>query len=190
MSVATRLGSMPAPVRMAARAGLMASTTVHRLGHPRSLRCGDDTVVLGWLSIAGGTRVVLGDRVRVRGRVRIAGGGTLVVGADTLLNGCWITATTEVRIGERCLVSDCGITDSDHHNLDPCLRHDPPQPASRRMVELGDNVWVGAHALVLKGARIGADSVVGAGAVVRGSVPDGVVVAGNPAEIVKRFRSA
>jgi acetyltransferase-like isoleucine patch superfamily enzyme len=51
-------------------------------------------------------------------------------------------------------------------------------------IELGENCWVAARAVLLAGAKIGADSIVGAGAVVDFEVPPGVVVAGNPARIV------
>ena len=50
---------------------------------------------------------------------------------------------------------------------------------------IGDNVWVAGRATVLKGVSIGADSVVGYGAVVTSDVPAGVVVAGNPARVVR-----
>ena len=52
---------------------------------------------------------------------------------------------------------------------------------------IGNNVWVGAQAVILKGVTIGDDSVVGTSAVVTSDVPAGVVVAGNPARIVKRI---
>jgi acetyltransferase-like isoleucine patch superfamily enzyme len=56
-------------------------------------------------------------------------------------------------------------------------------------VTISDNVWVGLSALVLKGSTVGKDSVVGAGSVVRGQVPPGVVVAGDPPQILKRFKA-
>jgi acetyltransferase-like isoleucine patch superfamily enzyme len=52
---------------------------------------------------------------------------------------------------------------------------------------VGENVWIGAHALIMKGVRIGDDSVVGAATVVRTDVPDRVVVIGNPQQTVKKF---
>jgi acetyltransferase-like isoleucine patch superfamily enzyme len=56
-------------------------------------------------------------------------------------------------------------------------------------VVLGDDVWIGARATLLKGTRIGSGAIVGAGAVVDFEVPPGAVVAGNPARIVRRGRA-
>ena len=53
-------------------------------------------------------------------------------------------------------------------------------------VVLGDDVWIGAGAILLSGARIGSGAIVGAGAVVDFEVPPNAVVAGNPARIVGR----
>lgn len=153
----------------------------------RRLQMGRGVMIIGRLRIGHGTSVRLGDRVRIRQQVKITGGGRVDVGADTLLNGCWIVAATEVTFGDHCLISDCGITDNDFHNLPPLARHDPPAELTRAPVTIGRNVWLGAHALILKGVHVGEDSVVGAGAVVRADVPAGVVVSGNPAAIVKRF---
>jgi len=47
-----------------------------------------------------------------------------------------------------------------------------------------ENVWVGTDAHILKGVRIGRDCVIGAGTVVRRSIPPGKIVIGNPAELV------
>ncbi len=57
-------------------------------------------------------------------------------------------------------------------------------------VHIGDDVWIGQGAIVLKGVTIGHRSVVGAGAVVTKDVPADVVVAGNPARIVKHLAPA
>ncbi len=63
------------------------------------------------------------------------------------------------------------------------------QPDSRDMV-IGHDVWLGYGAMVLPGARIGNGVIVGAGAVVRGTVPDYAIVTGNPAQVVRmRFSS-
>jgi len=56
-------------------------------------------------------------------------------------------------------------------------------------IVLGENCWIGARAILLGGARIGRDAVVGASALVDFAVPDGAMVAGNPARIVHRKAS-
>ncbi|TIC82009.1 acyltransferase [Nocardioides sp. GY 10127] len=160
----------------------------YQLRYGRRLVLGRDVVILGGLKIQQGTTLHLGDGVRVRRGVLVNGGGEIHVGADTLLNGCWIGATTRVDVGRRCLVSDCFISDSDFHNLDPAERHLPPGPRTRAPIVIEDNAWIGAQAWVLKGSRIGRDSVVSAASVVRGEVPPAVVVVGNPAQVVKQLR--
>jgi maltose O-acetyltransferase len=56
-------------------------------------------------------------------------------------------------------------------------------------VEIGKRVFIGVGAIILPGTRIGDDSVVGAGAVVRGDVPPGSLVVGNPARVVQDMAS-
>lgn len=167
--------------------GLSAIQNLYSLRYRGRLVCDGPVYIRGRLVIADGTRVRLGRHVRIRGLVRISGGGTVTVGCNTLLNGCWVVAVKSVSIGDDCLVSDCGITDSDYHNLEPELRHADPGEASTRPVVVDRNVWVGAQAMVLKGSHIGRDSVIGAGSIVRGGVPERVVVVGNPAKVVKHL---
>lgn len=59
------------------------------------------------------------------------------------------------------------------------------EPPSKTPTEIGDDVLVGANAVILEGVKVGKGSVVAAGSVVIEDVPDGVVVAGIPAKIVK-----
>jgi acetyltransferase-like isoleucine patch superfamily enzyme len=59
------------------------------------------------------------------------------------------------------------------------------QPRTSRGIVLDENVWLGTGVKVLDGVRIGRDVVVGAGAVVTGDLPDGVVAAGVPARVVR-----
>ncbi len=61
------------------------------------------------------------------------------------------------------------------------------EPASAEPVRIGDNVLVGANAVVIEGVQVGAGSVVAAGAIVTQDVPENVVVAGVPARIIKKI---
>lgn len=117
-------------------------------------------------------------------------GAAIRIGRDTGISGASICAAVAVEIGAQCLLgADVTICDTDFHALAPTGRRYNADPAAiaARPVRIGDNVFIGARAMVLKGVQIGAGSVVGAGAVVSRDVPAGVVVAGNPARIVGRL---
>lgn len=127
--------------------------------------------------------------------------GSCSVGDFTLLNGALVMAEERIEIGSHCLISwNVGIADSDFHPLEPAQRlidsqalapffkDRPPRPKlATAPVRISDNVWIGMNAVILKGVTIGENSVVAAGAVVTKSVPANVVVAGNPAQIVREL---
>lgn len=69
--------------------------------------------------------------------------------------------------------------------MDPA-RPSLPGPETARDTVVGPDVWIGTRAIVLPGARIGAGCILGAGAVVGGTVPPYSVVAGNPGRVVRR----
>lgn len=69
------------------------------------------------------------------------------------------------------------------HPLDPGLRREKWEAAEP--ITIGDNVWLGGGVIVLPGVTIGADTVVGAGAVVTKDLPPRVVAVGNPARIIR-----
>lgn len=90
-----------------------------------------------------------------------------------------------LKIGNYCKVSR-GVT---------ILTHDYSRSVLRRVygevigdgatVEIGENVFIGMNAIILMGSHIGNNVIVGAGSVVSGFIPDNVVVAGNPAKVIK-----
>jgi hypothetical protein len=134
---------------------------------------------LGSLELGRG--VWIGRRTAIRcheGHLRI-GDGT-VFGVGDVVN-CYL----DVWIGEEVLFADrVHVTDFDH-------RFDGPGPVMpqgivKSPVRVGSGSWLGEKATVLRGSRLGEGCVVGAAAVVRGGFPDGAVVVGNPARVVKR----
>lgn len=112
---------------------------------------------------------------------------TVSIGQKTILNNnVSIVANIKIQIGDRCLIGNLVmIFDSDFHHLDPARRLEEPPPS--KPVIIGNNVWIGSSAIILKGVHIGDNSVVGAGAVVTRDVPANVVVAGNPAKIIRQL---
>jgi acetyltransferase-like isoleucine patch superfamily enzyme len=148
--------------------------------------------------------VVFGDHVSVYAGCSFAiqKDGRCIVGDFTLLNGAIVMAEELVEIGSHCLISwGVGIADSDFHPLEPAQRLIDSQalapffkdrPARPKLktarVKIGDNVWIGMNAVILKGVTIGENSVVAAGAVVTKSFPANTIAAGNPAVAVKKFQ--
>jgi serine acetyltransferase len=110
------------------------------------------------------------------------------IGPCTYINrNTMLDATHSLEIGSRCAIGPgCYLTDHDH-GLDPSL---PPlgQPMLSAPTRLGDEVWLGANVIVLKGVTIGARAVVGAGSVVTKDIPADAVAVGVPARVV-RFRT-
>ncbi|MCZ6830541.1 MAG: acyltransferase [Gammaproteobacteria bacterium] len=111
--------------------------------------------------------------------------GRIDVGDYVLISpGSRLSASDEIRIGNSVMIANSVyITDSDWHGI-----YDRTERNARIMpVHIGDNVWLGDHAMVLKGVTIGENSVVAAKAVVTKDVPANVIVAGNPARVVKEL---
>ena len=104
---------------------------------------------------------------------------TIEIGDNCGFSGCVIGAFKHIKIGNnvRCGANTL-ITDSDWHLDD----HRSGEPTD---VIIGDNVWLGINAVVLKGVTIGENSIIGANSVVTKSIPANVVAAGNPCKIIK-----
>jgi acetyltransferase-like isoleucine patch superfamily enzyme len=89
-----------------------------------------------------------------------------------------ICAQSLVKIGARCIIGwDVVITDSDYHQFGDTEIVAP--------VNIGDDVWIGARAIILKGVTIGSGSVIAAGAVVSGDVSPATLMGGNPATLIR-----
>ena len=126
-------------------------------------------------------------------------GGRITIGDHTYIgNRTLIGAKESVEIGRCVIISDdVVIMDNNNHPTSPEARMEMSlssnfygpawswEPAASRPVTVGDNVWIGKRAVVIKGVTIGAGAVVGIGAVVTRDVPPRAVVAGNPACVVK-----
>jgi acetyltransferase-like isoleucine patch superfamily enzyme len=127
-----------------------------------------------------GGRIEVGNCAFFSGvRIECWKGAVIRIGTGTYLNrGVEIVAGGSVTIGRDCKIArDVIIMDTDQHAL-------PNGELEIRSVEIGDRVWIGARAIVLKGVSIGHDSVVGAGAIVTKSVPPHSVVVGNAARVL------
>lgn len=108
------------------------------------------------------------------------------IGDDCGFTGGAIVAAERIQIGCRVLVgANCTITDTDFHPLEAAARQQDILAGAHRPVVIEDDVFIGMNCLILKGVTLGRGSVVGAGSVVTKDVPAGVIVAGNPARVIR-----
>ncbi|KAA5597168.1 acyltransferase [Blastochloris sulfoviridis] len=113
-----------------------------------------------------------------RAAARVTVGARTTVGFYTL-----IYASAEVRIGDDCMIAPfVHIVDSDHGTRRGQLMNRQANVAAP--ITIGSDVWIGTHAVILKGVTIGDGAVVAAGAVVREDVPANTIVGGTPAKII------
>lgn len=91
----------------------------------------------------------------------------------------------KVKIGDNCLIAPQAGIYTAAHPLDAAVRRSGLEYG--RPVTIGNDVWIGGGARILPGVTLGDNVVVGAGAVVTKSFPSNVVIAGNPARVIKKL---
>ncbi len=152
------------------------------------------TVIKPWCVEPFGPRIAVGDyttiiaapdrRVRFSVWPRDEGEGEIRIGNYCLVcPGVRIGSAASVTIADNAMVaSSAYITDSDWHEI-----HNRVAMGRGEPVRILENAWIGDSAIICKGVTVGENSIVGAGSVVRRDVPDNVIVAGNPASVVKKI---
>lgn len=111
----------------------------------------------------------------------------IYIGNNVGISGATIYARKSIKVGDNTLIGgNTKIIDNDFHPVDPELRlKTPNENMGIRPIEIGENVFIGCNCLILKGAKIGDNSVIGAGSVVSGKIPANCVAAGNPAKVIR-----
>lgn len=114
-------------------------------------------------------------------------GGHVVIGNNCGISGSTIYSMKEIIIGDNVLIGgNCKVIDNDFHPLDYRKRN--PQQVediAKKRIIIGNGCFIGANSILLKGTELGENCIIGAGSVVCGKFPDNVIIAGNPAKIVK-----
>lgn len=118
----------------------------------------------------------------------VAKGGDIHIGSGVCMSGCTLYAMSGIAIG-KCtdIGAGCKIIDNDFHPLPYSQRHPEEQvdKVKKLPIVIGEGCFIGVNSIILKGTTLGRNVVVGAGSVVCGTFPDNVIIAGNPAKIIK-----
>lgn len=123
------------------------------------------------------SRIVIGDRVGISSsclwaKERITIGNDVHIGGDCLL----MDNDAHPHDYRQCRLSFCQeVREDDYSKLIPSAP-----------IEIGDDVWIGARCIILKGVHIGARSIIAAGSVVTKDIPADCIAAGGPAKVIKR----
>jgi maltose O-acetyltransferase len=108
----------------------------------------------------------------------------IFIGENTRINNNVIIVSNNagIEIGKNCFIGyNCEFLDSDFHGL---YRNGENEKVISKPIKVGDNVFISANCKILKGSRIGNNSIIGIDTVVRGKVPENVIFAGNPGQII------
>ena len=114
------------------------------------------------------------------------GGHHVHLGDNVYANfGLTLVDDTDIWIGDSCMFGPNVVLATAGHPIHPALRREVYQ--YNLPIRIGNNVWIGAGAVVLPGVTIGDNSVIGAGSVVTKDIPAGVVAVGNPCRVIREI---
>jgi acetyltransferase-like isoleucine patch superfamily enzyme len=128
-----------------------------------------------------GRFVWIGDGTKIRCHE-----GVVEIGDKTVFGQeCTVSAYQRVRIGEQCVIADRAMFIDFDHGVSEVERPIRVQGIYKRDTIVGSNVWIGYGACILRGVRVGDNSVIGTNAVVTKDVPANTVVGGVPAKVLR-----
>lgn len=141
------------------------------------------------ITMDNGAELRIGRNFKMRdgAKIRVRKGGKCIIGNNTSINSNnMIVCHMRIEIGDNCQFSpNVQIYDHDHDFRDSgglkAMKY------KTGAVKIGNNVWIGANTVILRGTEIGDDCVVGAGSVIKGIFPSGSVIVQKRMEEVRGF---
>ena len=157
------------------------------------------------IQVANGASITIGSRVVLCSRSEYTAlgisrpviiramlpGAQVNIGSDVGLSGTTICADKKITIGHDCLVgADVMICDTDFHPVNPIGRRYGSEGVNSAEILIGNNVFIGARVIILKGVSVGDNTIIGAGSVVASSIPSNCIAAGNPCRVIRLLSSS
>lgn len=161
------------------------------LKNPKNLRLGNNVNFKSNIEIRlyDESKLEIGDNVKIDDGVRIisANNSLVKIDDDTVVGyNSVINAGSNIKIGKKCLISGFVYLQSSSHGINKS-QFIKDQQHTYEEIKIEDDVWIGAHSIILKGVRISKGAVIGANSVVKNNVDEYSIVAGSPSkEINKR----
>lgn len=136
------------------------------------------------VTVIRGGKIEIGNYSQCRGSVYfVCDGGLMTIGKHCFFNtGCSVTCVKSILIGDRCTFgNNVVIVDHDHD-----FNNEKTGCFVASQIEIGENVWVGANTVILRGTKIGNNCVIGAGSVIKGIIPDNSIIIQKRNQIVRQ----
>lgn len=164
--------------------------------------CGDKLYISSPINIIGGKFISIKNNVSI-GKNSVVNAWEkyenetydplIIIGNNTLIGDeCHISAINKIIIGDNVLIGKrVSIIDNSHGNSSKIELLIPPSKrklSSKGPIIIDQNVWIGDKVCILSGVTIGANSIIGANAVVTKDVPSNSVVGGIPAKLIKTIK--
>jgi acetyltransferase-like isoleucine patch superfamily enzyme len=112
--------------------------------------------------------------------IRVIDGGELILHEGFINENVQITCASSIIIGKGCVIArDVIIRDYDAHTIED------PNFEIKKPIKIGNHVWIGNRAMILKGVTVGDGAIIAAGSVVTKDVPSYSIVGGVPAKVIK-----
>ena len=133
----------------------------------RAVNLGKNVNISPNVTFANAERIEIGDRVSIGARCTLWAGPA----------NAWIRVGNDVLFGPEIMITASNYRFNDGQPV-------TAQAMDEADVVIGDDVWLGARAIILPGARIGSGAIIGAGALVKNDIPDFAIAVGAPARVV------
>lgn len=150
-----------------------------------------NNITIGRNSFMSYRNITIGEDFRIDTNALIAAeNGSLSIGKNVgLMSNSQINANrSRITIGNYVLIAPNVVIQGVNHNCDitgkPILFSGDQK--DKNFIDIGDDVWIGANAIITPGVRIGKGAIIGAGSVVTKDVPEYMIVGGIPAKIIKK----
>lgn len=142
--------------------------------------------------------IVFEDNVMFFGKINCNNNGKISIGFNTSIRkNCIINCSEDIEIGNNVIFADnIIISDTNHHPVNPedrllmiksgwSTKYWSWNYADSKKIKIGNNVWLGQYSRILKGVKIGDNTIIASNSVVTKDIPSDCIAAGNPAKIVK-----